>query len=183
MADKEGYQLMKSLGLCVGCNKRKAAPGKVYCELCEARLLENYHRRRMVISEEKKRLIREKDNKRKAQVYAERKKKGLCVSCGKRQTKNGVQCIECVIRCKRNRNKRLERQRCQNGTEWKNEIARCEYPQYGICYICCKNSVMKDKKVCEDCYEKICVGCRKGRESQRKDREARRMAIAGRRML
>ena len=54
----------------------------------------------------------------------------------------------------------------------KKTISRSERPNYGICYICGKEQVMENKKVCPKCYKQRilsinqCIKSRDGRKLQ-----------------
>lgn len=85
--------------------------------------------------------LKEKDRLRKRQLKQTRIENGLCPRCGKHQSQNGGLCQRCRAYLKNYRDKN----RC--------DLSRSERPDYGICYICGKNSTMKGKKVCDKCYE------------------------------
>lgn len=44
MSSKVVYHQMKRLGLCVTCESRRAAPGRVRCEVCAAKIREGSRR-------------------------------------------------------------------------------------------------------------------------------------------
>lgn len=67
-------------------------------------------------------------------IYAERKAKGLCVSCGKNKAENGVRCEKCKTIVKRNR------------------MLRKEYLlSKGKCIVCGKTNAVQGKKTCFKC--------------------------------
>lgn len=155
MMGKDGYQFIKSLGLCVRCRKSTAMPGKTYCEVCAAEQAEQRLRKKEAMTSEEIQIKKQKDKIYRDRIRAERRSMGLCIYCGKQKARDHTLCIECNLKHRRSAQKSRERQRYQNGTEWKNGISRHEYPQYGICYKCCKNPVIEGKKLCADCMEKM----------------------------
>lgn len=129
--NKEDYAWYKEHYICTHCRKERAVEGKTLCLAC---LLENrnYKKKNVDIEERKK---------RDKQKYEERKTQGMCVNCGKRPQQHGQICNKCYSTILRRKQKT------------KSNITRSERVSFGICYICGKEKVMKDKGVCPKCYE------------------------------
>ncbi|RHQ70270.1 hypothetical protein DWY27_04910 [Clostridium sp. AF24-2LB] len=73
--------------------------------------------------------------------YIKCKEKGICPKCGKISINGKVYCKSCrsAMKAKRDSEKKT--------------VHRSERPNYGICYICGKEQVIKNKKVCPKCYK------------------------------
>lgn len=78
---RERYYWYKAHGICVSCGQADAAPGKVKCEECAAKVADRsmaaYYRKR----EERKEAMRRWQRER----YAKRRTEGLCTDCGKKR--------------------------------------------------------------------------------------------------
>lgn len=131
---KEEYHFYKRLGICTRCRKNLAEPGKVLCiecadadnERCRLKRLENLENRR----------------KKDLEKYEKLKADGICTYCKKRKAQNGkYKCSLCLAKIQNRRESK------------KSDLLRSERRSHGICYICGKNTVLKDKGVCIDCYE------------------------------
>lgn len=131
---KDEYHFYKRLGICTRCHKNSAEPNKVLCmecadadnERCRVKRLENLEDRR----------------KKDLDKYKKLKADGICTYCKTRKAENGkTKCSICLAKL---RNKR------ENN---KSDILRSERSSYGICYICGKNPLLKDKGVCQSCYD------------------------------
>lgn len=131
---KDEYHFYKRFGICVRCHKNSAEPNKVLCmecadadnERCRKKRLENLDSRR----------------KRDLEKYEKLKSDGICTYCKSRKAQEGkTKCQVCLAKLRNKREKKRD------------DLPRSERRAYGICYICGKNPVLKDKGVCEDCYE------------------------------
>lgn len=132
---KELYQWYKEKGICVQCGSYKSAPGRVRCECCLAKNAESSSKQR------KKRGVeeRKKDNENHRIAREKRKQKGLCINCGKPQSKSSkCFCIDCRIKNQRKNDRR------------KNGISRSERYSYGLCYIC-GGKLDADGRLCSVC--------------------------------
>lgn len=147
MIEKERYNILKHLKRCVHCGKTDAYTliGRACCaECCEKQ--SNYNQN---ISKNNK----EKAQKRKKKLYEERKFNHLCVHCGKALPDNYkyTNCEKCRAKL---------RQACERNNR-KNGI----FPRdTSLCHLCQRKSPLKYKKVCADCYEKLCKNLEYGRK-------------------
>lgn len=141
--------IYKELGICVVCGKRETEPNRVSCFECLER-----DRRYMAMKRKKGLCDNNKINQAHRNLYAKRKEEGICTKCGKRKATNGILCLDCYVKSRRNRN------------EKKDGILRMERPNYGMCYFC-GNPVFSDKHVCQCCYDRLLVNTSKMNESVR----------------
>ena len=132
---KNNREYRRKIGVCTRCGKNKAEPHKKLCLECLGADQDRYAEKKATDEQ------REKDKLRKRELAEERREKGLCTRCGKHTTESGGICSRCKAYLKRYRDNHRQ------------DIMRSERADYGICYICGKAKVMKDKKVCPDCYE------------------------------
>ena len=79
-------------------------------------------------------------------LYYRRKANGLCTKCGKESDTGGVLCS----RCRAKHHRQQEQARRKNGTK-----SRKMALDSGFCWLCLKNPVMDDKKICLVCYNKV----------------------------
>lgn len=134
MEDKfKEYHFYKGLGICVRCHKNEAEPNKVMCLECIDKE-----------SEYKKNKRSQKLNEQRTNdlnKYYKLKEQGICTYCKHEKAEIGkTKCKKCLAIIRNRRNAK------------KNDIERSERISYGLCYICGKNKLMKDKGVCEHCY-------------------------------
>lgn len=132
---KNNREYRRKIGVCTRCGKNKAEPHKKLCLECLGADQDRYAEKKATDEQ------REKDRLKKRELAEERRAKGLCTRCGKHTTESGGICSRCKAYLKRYRDNHRQ------------DIMRSERADYGICYICGKAKVMKDKKVCPDCYE------------------------------
>lgn len=100
--------------------------------------------------EKNKEKILEQTRQRSKMIYVDRKQKGICVKCGKRQSiKEKTLCLDCYSKKKKKKDPR-----------WNNEFPRSMRPELGLCYVCSK-PLNKHKSFCDECLEM-------GREKMRK---------------
>lgn len=94
---RERYYWYKEHGICVSCGQEDAAPGKVKCEECAAKVADRsmaaYYRQR----EERREAMRRRQRER----YAKRRAKGLCADCGKKTSAGKRLCLDCFLRRRR----------------------------------------------------------------------------------
>lgn len=144
---KELYNWYKEHGICARCGGADAVKGKTRCVTCadkEAELHRRYWERQ---KKDKDRAKKKAEYFRAYQKerYKRLKEAGLCVDCGKPQTKaSTVYCLECYVKYNRRREAR------------KNDIARNERKAYGMCYVCAE-PVGKCGTMCDKCYEMVCA--------------------------
>lgn len=132
---RENKQYLKRIGLCVRCGKHKAEPNRVLCYECIGEEQDSYYAGRRTAEQ------RERDRDRKRALVAERRVSSLCPRCGKKESRSGSICDKCKAYLRQYRDKT------------RHDITRSERPHYGICYICGKHPVVKDKGVCDECYQ------------------------------
>lgn len=128
---KQNKEYRAKIGMCVNCGKSKAEPHKKLCYECLCKSQDSDKKR-----DRSDYLKHYSKIRRQSRIES-----GMCPTCGKHKTQDGKLCEWCKSYLKRYRDKN----RC--------DLSRSERPNYGICYICGKNPIMKDKKVCESCYE------------------------------
>ena len=143
------YNRHKKLHQCTKCGKQDAYTlnGRVLCYECNEKKLKtdrkNYNSHR------------DNYNKSKRRVYQERKEKGICPMCGKRKANSGhVYCDICRAYMSRHK---------KSYSRKKGKLSRQEAYEYGFCTLCHKQPHMKDKKLCPECYEKVCANAAKAR--------------------
>lgn len=94
---RERYYWYKEHGICVSCGQEDAAPGKVKCEECAAKVADRsmaaYYRKR----EERKEAMRRRQRER----YVKRRAEGLCADCGKKASAGKRLCLDCFLRRRR----------------------------------------------------------------------------------
>lgn len=139
MANKERYDTLKHLKRCVDCGKTDAftLSGRAYCAEC----CEKQRKSKQKYSKRNK----EKKRKSAKKLYEERKSNHLCVKCGKTLPDNYryTNCEKCRVKLRQ----ACERYHRKNGI----------FPRdTSLCYRCQKNTPLKDKKVCAECYKNLC---------------------------
>lgn len=80
------YEWLTEMGLCHRCRKEKAATGRKFCFECLDKIQEENAKR---YNPE----YAKKYQKRRREIYAEKKEKGICVRCNKPAT-HGLYCYE-----------------------------------------------------------------------------------------
>ena len=177
---KAQYEKYKENGICVKCGKKKAEPGKVMCKEC-AEIVRVYHAetrewlksigycprcgKNKLFGDEKlcpecladaaikNKKSREKHYGSNHNYYvmdiARLKEKGLCRSCRKNKVVEGhTYCATCLA-------KKRERSRKYRQKKTGNYLHRSEWYSYGLCYHCGKPLDNDEKRLCNDCCEKI----------------------------
>ena len=131
----EEYQFFKKIGICTRCHKRGAEPNKVLClECADADNMRRKIRRKKNAEQERKTDM---------EKYERLKINGICTYCKRRSATTGkTKCEICLAKIRNRRNSR------------NTDIKRSERVSYGLCYICGKNELHEDKKVCKSCYDK-----------------------------
>lgn len=131
------YEWLTEMGLCHRCRKEKAAPDKKYCFDCLDKIRE----------ENRKRYDKEKAKnyqKRRREIYREKKSNGICVRCNKQAT-HGMYCYEHYLKEHRKSAKRAN-------TEKEKRHEKGLIPEKrktnGLCLWCGENAV-NGKNVCE----------------------------------
>ena len=130
---------------CIMCGKNKAVPGKKHCyECCEKARKKKKNRSKET---------RERYNAAAKKKYYELKEQGICVQCRKHPTNGTALCAYCLgITRAKHKEYRLE----------KGILPRCLMGDGHSCYNCGKES-LPGKKVCKDCYDKLCANLVKAR--------------------
>lgn len=123
------------IGFCTVCGQNKAEPHRKMCYECLGKEQDRYQ------ATGKTQQAKENDRLRKQESSKKRLLESMCPRCGKHKSVNGGLCGRCRAYGKRYRDNNRQ------------DIARSERPDYGICYICGKKEVLDGKKVCADCYE------------------------------
>lgn len=138
------YAWYKSHGICTYCRQADAVRGKVLCPDC-AELRHEQHR---IYYQQHETEIRAKHKTWSKIRYEQRKAAGVCVRCGKRPPQSGkFSCTRCIAKQARYKADAFQR---KGGTP------RWLAADLGLCYLCCKQPKLPDKKVCRTCYKKIC---------------------------
>lgn len=132
------YLFAKEHGLCVRCRSEIAEPGKATCFECAEKMREQKRKIRAGMTEEQKKILREKAAESNRKLYKKRKDAGICVICGRHKATPGmVKCIDCRLKTNRRRRK---------------EIQRIERLEYGLCYVCGKPVCEASGKLCQEHY-------------------------------
>lgn len=95
--------------------------------------------------------------------YDERKLRGVCPQCGKRKPQDGKTICEVCI-TKKNKKKALEAY-----------TKKCEAEHKGLCCKCKTQPRLKEKKLCQDCYDKMLANIKKANEVSKVKRESERI--------
>lgn len=139
---KEDYLFAKKNGICVNCKTECAEPGKTLCIECAEKIYAKNRNYMKSLSDEKKKMIYARNAERNRAIYTERKRKKLCVKCGKRCAIQGkTTCLECYVKRKRKKDKR-----------YNNEIPRSERKHYGMCYVCAAQICEESDVLCKEHY-------------------------------
>lgn len=131
------YEWLTEMGLCHRCRKNKAAPNRKFCFDCLDKIRE----------ENAKRYNSEwaKDyQKRRREIYQEKKKKGICVRCNKKAT-HGMYCHEHYIKARRRNMKRAENAKI---ARHRRGLITTERKNNGMC-LWCGEKAINGKNVCE----------------------------------
>lgn len=143
--NKDLYEFYKRNKICVSCGQEKAVKNRVRCFDCLEKNRDCSRKRLEKETEEEKRARLAYDNAYKKIRYKEMKNNGLCVNCGKPQSrKSTVLCLDCAIKNQRRNEKK------------KSGIERYERKLYGKCYVC-NEPVGKCGTMCDKCYEMVCA--------------------------
>lgn len=141
---KKRRDTLKHLKRCVICGKTDAYTlnGRACCaECCEKQKKYNQN------------INKEKAQQRKKKLYEERKLNHLCVHCGK-ALPDDYKYTNCE-KCRAKLIQACERNNRKNGV----------FPRdTSLCHHCQKKPPLKYKKVCADCYEKLCKNLEYGRK-------------------
>lgn len=128
---------------------------------------------RQPLSEEQ----RQRHNQYQREIYCKRKKRGVCVKCGRNSTVAGtVHCDECRMkRRKYDRKYRLKKRGDENRTMPLRDI----WKESGLCYRCgspvsdrCKSNGIRKVMLCERCYQKMIEAQRKAVEKIKNQKNA-----------
>ena len=137
------YEFLTELGLCHRCRKQKVAPEKKFCFECLEKIREENARK---YDPEYAKTYQ----KRRRQIYQEKKEKGICVRCSKPAT-HGLYCYEHSIQDKRRSQQRAEqrkRERHERG------LVPEQRKKMGMC-LWCGRPAIPGKECCEIHSEKF----------------------------
>lgn len=144
-----GYYWYKEHGICTRCHVEDAIKGQTRCANC-AEIQREKSKERYQQTKEYHIAYSKRWSKA---TYEERKSSGICVRCGKRPPQDGkLSCTQCLIKQAKYK---------ENSFRRKGGTPRWLAIDIGLCAVCCKNPKMKDKKVCQSCYDSICNGVKK----------------------
>ncbi len=148
---RDTYYWLKAHHRCTRCWKQDAytLKGKIYCYECTEKRKEEYSLNKQKHAERHKSYIFNLINK------------GLCPRCRKPTDRQGKICTECLAKRRvQTKAKDIERRRKK---QIENNI---NFPrgENGFCYLCNKRPAMDGRKLCSECYDKICANAAKGRE-------------------
>lgn len=138
-------------GICYTCGQRKAVKGRRRCPNCAEDSNNSVKAWYTVHSEEVKIKMRERCRKR----YQERKKRGVCVRCGKPANPGNVYCKQCLMR-------RSAENRKYN--EAKGIMPRYMFGDWEHCEMCGKP--VDNVKLCSVCYGKAVENMAKARAAK-----------------
>lgn len=149
----EKYKLLDKLNLCHRCEKNKQMPNKKFCPDCLEKIAE-YNAKHYDAQ------AAHEYQKRRREIYREKKQHGICVRCTKKST-HGIYCYEHYVQAKRKSLKtaeRRKRERAERGLIPQERLSkklclRCGNPVditgYKMCNKCIeqnrKNSALADK--------------------------------------
>ena len=136
------YEWLTEMGLCHKCRKEHVVPGKKFCYDCLDKIRED----------NAKRYDREKAKeyqKRRREIYREKKKNGICIRCSK-PAPHGMYCYECSIKTRR-RNK--ERSRIRKLEQHERALIPDKRKENGLCRWCGKQAI-EGLQCCEE-HQKI----------------------------
>lgn len=156
---KEIYNWRKSHKVCTKCGQENAKQNHTLCWRCLANA-NDYSRIYYFSHGKRSDEQRQRDKECQKRYVEERFEKGLCFKCGKYPSINGSKYSMCVQCNAKNAAKKRERMRKKGALPW---ILRGD----GLyCFHCCK-PVCKGKKLCRECYEKMCENLRAASEKGR----------------
>lgn len=137
---KERYNYLKKNKICVRCGSEEALPNRILCYECNEK--NNKSSKKYKETKEDKREYYKEYYKQKRQKAG---KEGICIRCFRRKSIPGSkQCIECKEHARKTY---LEK-------KLKSKITKTEEKEYlNKCRICGAEEVVKDKKVCINCYQ------------------------------
>lgn len=142
------YEWLEGMGLCHRCRKEKVAPKRKYCFDCLDKIQQENALR---YDPEYAKAYQ----KRRKEIYQEKKQKGICIRCNKKATQ-GMYCIDCFLKAKRNGAKtsaRRKAERYSRGNAVENRKVA------GMCTRCGELLTECDKErgyvTCAVCREKL----------------------------
>lgn len=147
------YEWLTEMSLCHKCRKQKPAPGKKYCFDCLDAIRE-YDRRRYNQENAKQ------YQKRRREIYHEKKENGICVRCSKPAT-HGIYCYEHSIKQKK---RSQERSRIRRIERHERGLIPDKRKEEGLCKWCGKPAV-SGLRCCEEHQMIFSAAGKKGYES------------------
>lgn len=142
------YEWLTQMGLCHKCRKEKCAPGKKYCFECLEIIREDNRKR---YDQEKAKEYQ----KRRREIYREKKDSGICIRCNKLAT-HGMYCYEHSIEQKR---KSQERAQIRKNERHERGLIPDKRKKEGLCIWCGKPAI-EGIQCCEE-HQKIFSGAGK----------------------
>lgn len=139
---KSDYEWLTEMNLCHKCRKQKPAPGKKFCFDCLDVIREDDRRR---YDPEKAKQYQ----KRRREIYREKKANGICVRCSNPAT-HGIYCYEHNIKQKK---RSQERSRIRRIERHERGLIPDERKSEGLC-LWCGNPVV-DGLLCCEYHKKI----------------------------
>lgn len=139
---RESKQFFRKIGICPECGKNKLFGDEKMCPECLARQAER--RARHPISDDKQKEYSETFKEYSRNLYAERKKAGICTKCGKRKAVQGkAKCAICQSKDNAIHRKRNEKK--QNIREYRRENH--------LCYFCGEPIGRPQGQICQKCWQ------------------------------
>lgn len=119
------YEWLTEMGLCHKCRKEKTAPNKKFCFDCLDKIrLENNKRYNPEYARNYQ--------KRRREIYKEKKEKGICIRCTNLAT-NGIYCYEHYIK---ERRRRMERTNTEKNKRHERGLIPEKRKENGLCIWC-----------------------------------------------
>ena len=124
------YEWLTEMGLCHKCRREKAAPNRKFCFDCLEKIREENDKRYNAE-------YAKEYQKRRREIYHEKKENGICVRCIKPAT-HGMYCYECYIKQRRRRQERTARAKNERHERG---LIPDERKANGLCLWCGENAV------------------------------------------
>lgn len=152
---KERYYFYKLKGICVRCGRDRAMINSTECPECaEKRAIKDSKRKF-------KEGYREYDADNHKNQRLRRLEQGLCTRCGKSKKNSDFKMCEYC---------RAKRRKIYLDKTLNSKMTRTEAKVYfNLCRICGSEDVLKDKKLCKKCYERVCENLKIARSKINKE--------------
>lgn len=161
---RDTYQMLKEHHYCVSCRKQDAftLAGRAHCAECNERANENS--RKVLRNPRKMEHRLNQSHKWREKMISERR----CVECG-RKLPFGWDKRRCP-NCNAAMNQKAMYKRRAAG-----RVSRSDAISAGLCFLCCKEPSLPEKKMCQTCYNKVIRGLEKARQARGKDHPWRKI--------